>query len=129
MDNIIHHKFTLNNWYILECPVLSGSRQTFVLSFGASHHISSTSLTTALVISRIISFVILSSVMFYSFFKYLQELPYAGVAAGHHCIETVVPTLHYAGTLQQKEGGCIVLVSTGMGKSGSACAVPTQALS
>ena len=50
MDNIIHHKFTLSNWYILESPVLSGSCQTLVLSFGASHHISSTSLTVALVI-------------------------------------------------------------------------------
>ena len=50
MDNIIHHKFTLNNWYILESPVLSSSCQTFVISFGALHHISSTSLTAALVI-------------------------------------------------------------------------------
>ena len=25
MDNIIHHKFTLNNWYILESPVLSSA--------------------------------------------------------------------------------------------------------
>ena len=46
MDN----KFTLNSWYILESPVLSGSCQTSVLLFGASHHISSTSLTVALVI-------------------------------------------------------------------------------
>ena len=43
MDN----KFTLNNWYILESPVLSGSCQTSVLSFEASHHIS---LIAALVI-------------------------------------------------------------------------------
>ena len=50
MDNIIHHKFTLNNWYILESLELLGSCQTFVLSFGASHRISSTSLTAALVI-------------------------------------------------------------------------------
>ena len=50
MDNIIHHKFTLNNWHILESPVLSGSCQTFVLSLEASHHISSTSLTAVLVI-------------------------------------------------------------------------------
>ena len=50
MDNIIHHKFTLKNWYILESSILSGSCQIFVLSFVASHHISSTSLTTALVI-------------------------------------------------------------------------------
>ena len=35
MDNIIHHEFKLNNWYILESPVLSGSCQTFVLSFKA----------------------------------------------------------------------------------------------
>ena len=49
MDNIIH-KFTLYNWYILESPVLSGSCQTFVLSLEASHHISFTSLTVALVI-------------------------------------------------------------------------------
>ena len=30
MYNIIHHKFRLNNWYILENPVLSGSCQAFV---------------------------------------------------------------------------------------------------
>ena len=46
MDN----KFTLHSWYILESPVLSGSCQTSVLSFEASHHISSTSLIAALVI-------------------------------------------------------------------------------
>ena len=79
MDNIIHHKFTLNNWYNLECPVLSGSCQTFVLSFEASHHISSTSLTAALVISRIISFVILSSVMFCSFFRHCRNLHMLGL--------------------------------------------------
>ena len=50
MDNIIHHKFTFNNWYILESPVLSGCCQTLVLSLEASHHISSTSLIAALVI-------------------------------------------------------------------------------
>ena len=44
------NKFTLNSWYILENPVFSGSCQTSVLSFEASHHISSTSLTVALVI-------------------------------------------------------------------------------
>ena len=48
MDNIIHHKFPLNDWYILESPVLKGS--CFVLSSGASHHIASGSLTAALVI-------------------------------------------------------------------------------
>ena len=115
MDNIIHHKFTLNNWYILESPVLSGSCQTFVLLFGASHHISSTSLTAALVIQA-------SSALYFHIsdvlliFQALQELPYAGAAAGHHCIETVVPTLHYVGTQRQKEGGCIIMVPTGMGK-------------
>ena len=32
-------KFTLNSWCILESSVLSGSCQTSVLSFEASHHI------------------------------------------------------------------------------------------
>ena len=31
MDNISHHKLVLNNWYILESPVLWGSCQTLVL--------------------------------------------------------------------------------------------------
>ena len=54
MDN----KFTLNSWYILESPVLSGSCQTSALSFEAFHHISSTSLIAALVIhtSSVLSF-------------------------------------------------------------------------